>query len=236
MDEIDTVIKAYQLYQEQTTAQGLEPLLSVTRAWRLVKFVDNGMLTMTKCSQVRRPLRHPPARDRQPLRLRPVQAAGARRQGQGRAAASACTDRTALDSPSRGRSVERQGSSGPFSCLSPPAQPCALTGPSGPALFVAPAANSGQFERSARPVARTLKWSATCRYHADLRAVGTAGPWNHHHARHDRLRRRHRLHLRRLHPARRQHRRDPARAADRADDHLRRRARRLRRSTTSPRC
>ena len=31
-------------------AQGLEPLLSVTRAWRLVKFVDNGMLTMTKCT------------------------------------------------------------------------------------------------------------------------------------------------------------------------------------------
>ena len=50
MDEIDTVIKAYQLYQEQTTAQGLEAMLSVTRAWRLVKFVDNGMLTLTKCS------------------------------------------------------------------------------------------------------------------------------------------------------------------------------------------
>jgi flagellar transcriptional activator FlhC len=31
-------------------AQGLDPMLSVTRAWRLVKFVDNGMLTMTKCS------------------------------------------------------------------------------------------------------------------------------------------------------------------------------------------
>ena len=51
MDEIDTVIKAYQLYQEQTQAQNLEALLSVTRAWRLVKFVDNGMLTMTKCSK-----------------------------------------------------------------------------------------------------------------------------------------------------------------------------------------
>ena len=50
MDEIDIVIKAYQLYLEQMTAQELEPLLSVTRAWRLVKFVDNGMLTMTKCS------------------------------------------------------------------------------------------------------------------------------------------------------------------------------------------
>ncbi|HEY1092064.1 MAG TPA: FlhC family transcriptional regulator, partial [Burkholderiaceae bacterium] len=51
IDEIDTVIKAYQLYAEQAQAQGLEQLLSVTRAWRLVKFVDNGMLTMTKCSK-----------------------------------------------------------------------------------------------------------------------------------------------------------------------------------------
>ena len=51
LEEIDTVIKAYQLYLEQTQAQNLEPLLSITRAWRLVKFVDNGMLTMTKCSK-----------------------------------------------------------------------------------------------------------------------------------------------------------------------------------------
>ena len=51
MDEIDVVIKAYQLYQEQAAAQNLEQLLSVTRAWRLVKFVDNGMLTMTRCSK-----------------------------------------------------------------------------------------------------------------------------------------------------------------------------------------
>jgi len=50
LDEIDVVIKAYQLYLEQIQAQGLEPMLSVTRAWRMVKFVDNGMLTMTACS------------------------------------------------------------------------------------------------------------------------------------------------------------------------------------------
>ena len=50
LDEIDVVIKAYQLYLEQVTTQQLEPMLSVTRAWRLVKFVDNGMLTLTKCS------------------------------------------------------------------------------------------------------------------------------------------------------------------------------------------
>jgi flagellar transcriptional activator FlhC len=51
IDEIDAVIKAYKLYLEQTQDQGLDPLLSVTRAWRLVKFVDNGMLTMTPCSE-----------------------------------------------------------------------------------------------------------------------------------------------------------------------------------------
>ena len=51
LEEIDAVIKAYQLYQEQAHAQGLEQLLSVTRAWRLVKFVDTGMLTLTKCSK-----------------------------------------------------------------------------------------------------------------------------------------------------------------------------------------
>ena len=50
MEEIDVVIKAYRLYLEEVQAQGLEPLLSVTRAWRLVKFVDNGMLTLTRCN------------------------------------------------------------------------------------------------------------------------------------------------------------------------------------------
>ncbi len=51
IDEIDAVIKAYQLYLEQMQSQGLEPQLSVTRAWRLMKFVDNCMLTMTACRQ-----------------------------------------------------------------------------------------------------------------------------------------------------------------------------------------
>jgi flagellar transcriptional activator FlhC len=50
LEEIDSVIKAYQLYLEHVAVQGIEPMLSVTRAWRLVKFVDNGMLTMTGCS------------------------------------------------------------------------------------------------------------------------------------------------------------------------------------------
>jgi flagellar transcriptional activator FlhC len=50
LEEIDAVIKAYKLYLEEVKVQGLEPMLSLTRAWRLVKFSDNGMLTMTKCS------------------------------------------------------------------------------------------------------------------------------------------------------------------------------------------
>jgi flagellar transcriptional activator FlhC len=50
LDEIDTIIKAYQLYLEDAQSKTVEPLLSVTRAWRLVKFIDNGMLSMTKCA------------------------------------------------------------------------------------------------------------------------------------------------------------------------------------------
>ena len=51
LEEIDTVIKAYKLYIEQISAQGLEPQLSVTRAWRLVKFVENNMLATTLCTK-----------------------------------------------------------------------------------------------------------------------------------------------------------------------------------------
>ncbi|GAB4088076.1 flagellar transcriptional regulator FlhC [Hydrogenophaga soli] len=50
LDDIDVVIKAYRLYTEQMTACGIEPLLTFTRAWRLVKFMDNHMLGMTQCS------------------------------------------------------------------------------------------------------------------------------------------------------------------------------------------
>src|SRR5450631_3745121 len=49
LEEIDAIIKSYELYIEQIRAQNLDPLLSVTRAWRLVKFVDAGMVTLTPC-------------------------------------------------------------------------------------------------------------------------------------------------------------------------------------------
>lgn len=51
LDSVELLTKAYRLYNEQVAAAQIEPLLSFTRAWRLVKFVDAGMLTRTKCSQ-----------------------------------------------------------------------------------------------------------------------------------------------------------------------------------------
>jgi len=51
LEEIDAIIKAYGLYLEQIQAQDLSPQISVTRAWRLVKFMDNKMVTMTPCSK-----------------------------------------------------------------------------------------------------------------------------------------------------------------------------------------
>ncbi len=51
LDDVDLLVKAYRLYQEEARCLELEEVLSVTRAWRLVKFVDNGMLDMTACSR-----------------------------------------------------------------------------------------------------------------------------------------------------------------------------------------
>lgn len=51
LDSVELLTKAYRLYNEQVATAEIEPLLSFTRAWRLVKFVDAGMLTRTKCSQ-----------------------------------------------------------------------------------------------------------------------------------------------------------------------------------------
>ena len=51
IEEIDAVAKAYELYLEQVRATGNEEILSVTRAWRLVRFVDADMLTLTPCTK-----------------------------------------------------------------------------------------------------------------------------------------------------------------------------------------
>ena len=51
LDEIDAIIRAYRLYLEQIAAQNMPVVLSVTRAWRLVKFFDAGMVTTTPCTE-----------------------------------------------------------------------------------------------------------------------------------------------------------------------------------------
>lgn len=50
LEAIDGIIKAYRLYLEQMRLQALKPQLSVTRAWTLVKFLDNNMVQMTPCN------------------------------------------------------------------------------------------------------------------------------------------------------------------------------------------
>lgn len=45
------IVKAYKIYREQISQLGLPEVLSMTRAWRLVKFFDADMLTLTPCTQ-----------------------------------------------------------------------------------------------------------------------------------------------------------------------------------------
>lgn len=48
---IEAVIKAYRLYLEQMPPEpGAEPVLSMTRAWTLIRFVDSQMLTLVECA------------------------------------------------------------------------------------------------------------------------------------------------------------------------------------------
>ncbi len=50
MDRVELLVKAWQLYHAEVQAMGVESMLSITRAWRLVKFVDSDMLCLTGCS------------------------------------------------------------------------------------------------------------------------------------------------------------------------------------------
>ena len=47
---VDAVIKAYKLYLEQCPQQEEGPLLALTRAWTLVRFVESGMLELSRCN------------------------------------------------------------------------------------------------------------------------------------------------------------------------------------------
>lgn len=48
---VEVFIKAYRLYLEQLSIDGLEPVLSLTRAWTLVRFFDSKMLETCPCTQ-----------------------------------------------------------------------------------------------------------------------------------------------------------------------------------------
>ena len=50
MEGVDLLTKAWELYRTDVTALGVDPMLTITRAWRLVKFVESDMLCLTRCS------------------------------------------------------------------------------------------------------------------------------------------------------------------------------------------
>lgn len=51
LDSIEAVIKAYELYIEHLAAHSLPRVLSITRAWRLVKFFEARMLQTAPCTK-----------------------------------------------------------------------------------------------------------------------------------------------------------------------------------------
>ncbi|WP_334136228.1 flagellar transcriptional regulator FlhC [Tepidimonas sp.] len=50
LEDIEAVMRAWRLYEEQMRLCGIEPLLSFTRAWRLAKFCDANMLIRARCT------------------------------------------------------------------------------------------------------------------------------------------------------------------------------------------
>lgn len=47
---MEMFIKSYRLYLEHLSVDDLEPVLSLTRAWALVRFLDSGILEFTGCN------------------------------------------------------------------------------------------------------------------------------------------------------------------------------------------
>lgn len=47
---VEALIHAYRLYREQINSICLPEVLSITRAWRLMRFFDAGMVSMTTCT------------------------------------------------------------------------------------------------------------------------------------------------------------------------------------------
>jgi Flagellar transcriptional activator (FlhC). len=72
-------VKSYRLYLEHVQLHDDEPVLSLTRAWTLVRFFDSGMLQMTACCRCGGTFCRARPRSAARLRLRAVPAAFARR-------------------------------------------------------------------------------------------------------------------------------------------------------------
>ena len=51
LEEIDAIIRAYRLYLEHLQTHEMPQVLSMTRAWRLVKFIDAAMLRTVPCTR-----------------------------------------------------------------------------------------------------------------------------------------------------------------------------------------
>lgn len=51
LGSLQSIIKAYRMYQEHVTLHGMESVLSLTRAWTLVRFSDAKMLKMASCCE-----------------------------------------------------------------------------------------------------------------------------------------------------------------------------------------
>ena len=50
-EPIQSIVKGYRLYLEHNELHGEEPILSLTRAWTLVRFFDSGMLQTNTCTR-----------------------------------------------------------------------------------------------------------------------------------------------------------------------------------------
>lgn len=55
LEPAEALVRAYRLYLEQCASHDLEPALSITRAWRLVRFVEAGMLKQARCTRCNGP-------------------------------------------------------------------------------------------------------------------------------------------------------------------------------------
>lgn len=51
LSRVEVLIRAYRMYVEQTSAAGCPQTLTITRAWRLLTFVEAGMLDSIACTE-----------------------------------------------------------------------------------------------------------------------------------------------------------------------------------------